>query len=228
MNAQAYQNYPPQAAQKVDFNEPQPSKQSCGFIVSIIATLMGFIRIYVGISSCFGRDFQIAFIFNALSGICLAGFHIMAMSKADYLKGKPALINIAPLFGFALFSSLANLFIKIDLKVYKAFNVDPPSFEHKAIQALISGLIISAASYFIYGADDDSASCCLCFKPWIHKRVFTPAFYPGLPPQAYPHQQAYPQNLSYPPQAYPQLNPYPPQVYPHQQQAPYQGKPAMV
>lgn len=227
MNGPTYQAYP-QPAQKFSATEPVAERQTCGYIISVIGAIWGFLIIYSGLSACIFLDFQINYVFSALAGISLAGFHVMALSKPEYLKGKPGFMKLAPLLAFSFFDALSSIFTKIDLRPFRELGIEPPSFESTLINAIIGALIIVAISYAMYGSDDESGSCCLCFKPWIHKRpVMPPSFgqYPGYPPQAYPVQgfasQAYPQQPFYPQQQ----AAHPPQVYPVEQP---QAKAGMV
>ena len=199
MNSQAFQSYP-QTAQKIDVNEPQPERQIFAHIISAISCIFGVITAFNNIRLCIAHGVKIQFVLFILLGISLASFHLLAMIKPDYLKGKPSLLKLAPLFVFSLAYGALSRYVKITVNGIKK--------ESPIYISVIIVILFVLASYFMYGSDDDSGSCCLCFKPWIHKRpAILATYYPqqGYPAQGYPPQ-------GYPPQGYPQ------QGYPQQQQ----------
>jgi hypothetical protein len=224
MNTQPYQAYP-QAAQKVEAPEPVAERQICGYIISVISAISNSIQIYGGISSCILRDFEIGFIFSILAGISCLSFQSMALGKPEYLKGKPSLLKLSPLFAFALFGALSTIFTEVDTSPLTGNKFEAPPKQYIVIAAIISFFVNCAVMYFMYGMDDESGSCCLFFKPWIHKRpaIFPTYAYGQYPPQGYPQQAAYPPQ-GYASQGYPQQAAYPPQGYASQgypQQAAY-------
>jgi hypothetical protein len=199
MNSQPHRTYP-QAAQKVEAPEPIAEKQTCGFVFSVFVIIICGARIFAGISNCISQGFEIRFIFEILAGLSGLSFQSMALSKPEYLKGKPSLLKLSPLFAYALFGALSTVLV----------TANPPNKGLIIASAILGSFIVFAVFYFMYGMDDDSGSFCLCFKPWIHKRPAILPTYGYYPPQGYPPQ-------GYPPQGYPQQA-----VYPSQGNAPQQ------
>jgi hypothetical protein len=218
MNSQPHHTYP-QAAQKVEAPEPIAEKQTCGFVFSVLVIIISGARIFAGISGCISQDFEIRFIFEILAGISGFSFQSLALSKPEYLKGKPSLLKLSPIFAYALFGALSAIFSKADM-IQVLEGAKPPSKEIIITSAIMIFVIICVVGYFMYGMDDDSGSFCLCFKPWIHKRPAILPTYGHYPPQGYPPQGYPPQG--YPPQGYPPQG-YPPQGYPQQAAYPPKG-----
>ena len=225
MNSKPFQSYP-QTAQKIGFNEPQPERQICAHVISVIMSITGILIAFGGTLVCIANGFNIKDVFCILMGASLASFHLLAMIKPDYLKGKPSLLKLSPLFAFALFSWAFTIALDSHLEMASI------------VGSGITYILFIVAFYFMYGSDDDSKSCCLCFKPWIYKRpAILPNYgqypqqghpaqgYPpqGYPPQGYPPQGYAPQGYPQPPQGYPSQG-YPPQVQPPQGYPP-QGYP---
>jgi hypothetical protein len=181
MNSQPHHTYP-QAAQKVEAPEPIAEKQTCGFVFSTFLIISSCMGIFAGISDCISQGFEIHSIFKILAAIFLVSFQLMAMIKPEYLKGKPSLLKLSPLFAYALFGALSTVLE----------TANPPNKGLMIASAILGSFIVFADFYFMYGMDDDSGSFCLCFKPWIHKRHAILPTYGHYPPQGYPQQTVYP------------------------------------
>lgn len=221
-----HQSYPPQVYPLAQLGikpagqtEIVPERQCCGYtlavfgaIASILTALNNFYLTTID-SFEFGDSIivvdtatRISWIVVGLGYIAWAVFLILAVAKPDYLGGKPKIIKLLPyVIGSVLIffgGALANF------SVFSLFAIIP------------FGINITIA-YFMFLGDDDSGSCCLCFKPWVMKTpvpmMYAAPQYGGYP---IPYQQAYPipQQQAYPTpqqQAYPMPQQ---QAYPAPQQ----------
>lgn len=201
--AQAYpapQVYPQPGMKPAGMSvEPEPEKQCCGYTLAVLGIILGILggigqistgALTVGLSGVERAGYAIAGVGMLIEAV----FFILIVSKPDYLGGQPAFVKLVPFIIAMLFIHAGSGILSIGSLL-------------GALSALISTPISTALAYFMYLGDDDSGSCCLCFKPWIMKRP-TVVMYPpqyGYPPQGYPpQQQAYPpqhhQQQAYPPQ----------------------------
>jgi hypothetical protein len=218
MNAQPHQPFPqnkriyPQSAKPQDTAEKrEPERQAWGTIVSIICILIEAYSAYTDVVDYSGIPVMMAL--RVLARLSYITFQVLAVTKADYLAGKPSFLALTPGLASHLFIFLSD--------TYYILNT-PILVNHRLIFSVLLNFIAFTVTYFMYSADDDSGSCCLCFKPWVYKRpvaTFIPG-YPQYPPQPAYYPQGYPpQQQAYPPQqqAYPpQQQAYPPQGYPPQ------------
>jgi hypothetical protein len=216
----------PQTAQNVANNEAKAERQCWGQTLSVIFVLLGIFAI---ISLALSPYFANLFVYNStiiLANVSFVAFHLLAIFKSDYLKGKPSFLKLLPLLALPVLCFIVDLVLALQKMYGRALGVTI------MISLIINGIKFSAF-YFMYSADDDSGSCCLCSKPWIHKRAYNPYDQkPYMPPQGFaPYgyaPQGYP-SRGYAPQGYPtsyQPSPYHPQQgYPPQGQVPQQGHP---
>jgi hypothetical protein len=233
----------PQTAQNVANNEAKAERQCWGQTLSVIFVLLGIFAI---ISLALSPYFANLFVYNStiiLANVSFVAFHLLAIFKSDYLKGKPSFLKLLPLLALPVLCFIVDLVLALQKMYGRALGVTI------MISLIINGIKFSAF-YFMYSADDDSGSCCLCSKPWIHKRAYNPYDQkPYMPPQGFapqgqvsqqghptqsqvPQQGAYaaqgqlPQNASYhPQQGYPPQGQVPQQGYPPQGQVSQQGHP---
>jgi hypothetical protein len=216
----------PQTAQNVANNEAKAERQCWGQTLSVIFVLLAIFDI---ILLALNPNFANVFVRNSikiLADVSFVAFHLLAIFKSDYLKGKPSFLKLLPLLALPVLCFIADLINSLQKMYGRAIGVTI------MISLIINGIRFSAY-YFMYSADDDSGSCCLCSKPWIHKRAYNPCNQkPYMPPQGFaPYgyaPQGYP-SRGYAPQGYPtsyQPSPYHlQQGYPPQGQVPQQGHP---
>lgn len=202
------QQYPPQMMNQAP--EPVAEKQGCGFTIAILG-LIGSIFMTLGCASFAlfvpaPLYLRAAYGAIAFAGIFSGVFYGTILSQEDYLKGKPAITKMWPLW----LSSLSILVFYVFVAMFiRNFAIIPG-----AVIMVIAQLGVYYAMYFM---DDDSGSCCLCFKPYIFRKpVMMMDLNYGYPPQGYPPQQGYAPQAYPPQQGYPQQG-YPPQVHPQQQ-----------
>ena len=148
----------------------------------------------------------------------------------EYAAGNPGILKIWPLALDSIIMNFANYFDKRPAPVIMLNFSGKSHLIQKAglIQSLGSSAIGLLILYCMFLLDDDGGSCCLCFKPWIYKRIpYAHGVY-GQPPQGYP--QVYPPQAQghpqvYPPQAQGHPQVYPPQGQGHPPQTQVTGKP---
>jgi hypothetical protein len=121
-------------------------------------------------------------------------FFFNLLHYPDYAAGNPSYIIFWPLY--------LGLIVKAAAYAYLYFN--NLNIYGIGIKLGIE-FVVTLVLILVYGANDESKSCCLCFKPWVYKTKMVP-YNAAYPPQGYQAPGAYP------PQAYQANNAYPPQV----------------
>lgn len=184
-----------------------------GTILSIFFMLGGLHEAYSDYMSFYRKKVPIVVVaFRILGDLAISIFSFLALIEPGYIGGKPSFKELAP----ALASPVLYLLGDVCLIFITSKNV-LVDFSNSLLYYFIPFVIL----YFMYSADDDSRSFCLCSKPWIYKRKrkapsFNPV-YPKYPPQPFIYPQGYPpQQQAYHPQAYPPQQAYPPHGYPPQ------------
>lgn len=184
--------------QNVAFESPRTIvKQSCGTFVTAFFLLIEALYVINIFKNIILYSHRQPFKLISFGGALLSTyFFARVLFDKEYCSGKPDKTKIWPLaFGLAL-------------DFLKSCMVDMYDFVGTFILALIF-LAIFFAFRAMYFGDDDSGSCCLCFKPWrlIGDRVIF--INPQQYPQVYPnHPQQYPQHIninSASPKQYPQI-----------------------
>lgn len=181
--------------------EFEPERQIFGYILLVIlSSLVALYGVMFLVGVVHGNKkllyaLMVSFFFFQLY------FFVMALHYPEYLGGKPETSKSWPMFVAWTCFLCASIYRK------------PENF----LEAIVTGLIVSGAQYFIMFQDDSSDSCCLCFKPWVYKRK------PAVPVQPceqinnpYTNDNYYSNNLSNPYQSgsCQPNNPYQPE--PHQ------------
>lgn len=190
MNQQQQQ----QQQQQIKAPEPIAERQFCGYILALIELIFLTLATAGAIFRIFQQNDTAGIVTNSLEALSMlfgALFYYFIVSKPDYLKGKPGIGKMWPL----ILSSLVRLISwSIDNIISKLY--------YKIAMFAVIELLVLGVHYVLYFGDDEGGSCCLCFKPFIHKRpvvMYVPTNY-GYPPQAYP-----------PPVQSAQVHPAPPQ-----------------
>jgi hypothetical protein len=166
--------------------ERKLTRQTCGFILAcfalIFSCIMGLKGFYEACSMLFrlsdgtfdGLEFT-ANIFMAAGCFISVAFYALMLFKPEFLAGKPdkkkLLYLVAANACFGIWEGIKN-----------------PTVE-KVLQIFAARSFSVAINFLMYFGDDESKSCCNCFKPWVYKTV--PSFYPypGQGPQFMPQQQ---------------------------------------
>jgi hypothetical protein len=192
------QAYPQPPCMPQDAPEKKLRRQTCGFILTcfflVIGCIAGSQSLYKACSMLFrladgtfnGLEFTANIFASAGHFVCVA-FFALTLFKPEFLAGKPDIKNILYLVaGFvclAISESIEN--------------------NSENVLGIFAGhSLIVAITFLMYFGDDESKSCCNCFKPWVYKAVpsFYPYPYPDQGPQFMPQQQ-------HQSQVHPQSNP---------------------
>jgi hypothetical protein len=161
----------PQNAQNFFNYEIKAERQVWGHILSVILILLGIYDIISMATSPLLDMFIVQYGIEIVANVPFITFHLLAIFKSDYLKGKPSFLKLLPLL------ALPVLCIVIDFIPYVK-NEGGAAFI-LLISFIIHGIRI-LAYYYMYSADDNSGQWRLIFKPWIHKRPESAAFqYPN-------------------------------------------------
>lgn len=113
----------------------------------------------------------------------------------DYAAGNPSYLIFWPLYLATIVKAAAYAYLYVNnLNIYGI-----------GIKLGIE-FVVMLVLVLVYGTNDESSSCWLCFKPWIYKTKMVP-YNAAYPPQAYQAPG------SYPPQTYQAPSAYPPQAY---------------
>jgi hypothetical protein len=144
----------PQNSQNVATNEIKAKRQVFGHIISVVSLIESIFFIFViAINLQLQSPKFFLKIFLILAFVSASTFHLLAIFKSDYLKGKPSFLKLLPVLAPPL------LFI---------------------LSLTMSGIIIGAIKflsyYYMYSTDDNAGYWRLIFKPWIHKRPESAAF----------------------------------------------------
>jgi hypothetical protein len=201
---QQYAQYQQQAFPQPPFMpqaapEKRLRRQTCGFILVCFFLVIGCIgslkALYEACCMVFRLDDVTfdgleltALIFKAVGCFVNVTFLALTLFKPEFLAGKPDKKNILYLF-------VANSCIAI------SESIEYPTVEN--VLGIFAGhSLLVALDFLMYFGDDESKSCCNCFKPWVYKAVpsYYPYPYPGQGPQFMPQQQ-------HQSQVHPQSNP---------------------
>jgi hypothetical protein len=138
-------------------------RQWCGYVTAVIILL----ALITGASRSISFFFAVPVKYplspsETTFTVCLiislflsAGFFLLILCKRDYLKGEPGMKKMWPVALGSLVRYVGNVVNMIATRHF--FGI---------VGALIVELIICGSVYTVYFAEDDSKSCCLCFKPW--------------------------------------------------------------
>jgi hypothetical protein len=171
--------YMPQAAP-----EKKLRRQTCGFILTclllVFSCIAGLDSLYEACCMLFrlsdgtfgGLEFT-SNIFASAGSFIDAAFFALTLFKPEFLAGKPDKKII-------LYLAVANGCVAICESIENPEN---------ALQIFAGHSLAAAIIFLMYFGDDESKSCCNCFKPWVYKTV--PSFYPypDQGPQFMPQQQ---------------------------------------
>lgn len=186
----------------------EPVKQCCGYTLAVLFVLSSIGNTVAEFKNVGRTEVKAEKIFYVISAVVYfvpAIFFFNTLRCPSYLAGKPPKSKFWPFFLGIILNIVALIVASTTTKM------SIMDFGKTIGGQLIAYLLL----IFIYGMDDSSDSCCLCFKPWIYKTKMIPVYHPQgqMMPYGYPPQgQMMPGG--YPPQAYqaPMAGPYPPQA----------------
>lgn len=200
IHSQNSQLYPQITKPHYAVDNVKPRRQVWGTVLSIIIILVVLcVAFYEFMGFYEGEIPALIAGLDILGDLSLITFQVLALTKPYYLAGTPSSMALAPALAAPVIFFLADI-------CYIFFN--PALFIVLLTFNFFLHTITLATLYFMYAADDNSGSCCLCAKPWICKRPVTifaqeyPQYLPPPQPANYP-QEYPPQQPSFPAQGYP-------------------------
>lgn len=147
----------------------EPVKQCCGYTLAVIFVLLSIGSTVSEIKNVCRTNVtseKIYFVISAVVYFAPAIFFFNALRSPSYLAGKPPKSNFWPFF-LGIIMNIAGLVV--------ASTTTKMSITDFGM-TIAGQLVVYLLLIFIYGMDDSSDSCCLCFKPWIYKTKMVPAY----------------------------------------------------
>lgn len=141
----------------------KPVRQTFGYVFSMIGFGICVLSLIQSIYSVITADdlfiFRILLLFSHL---LIVYFYYSIIFIPEYAAGKPEIMKYSPI--------AIGIIIRCTVMIVLKRMGDVES-EHSEIEQILGSICVLLFTYCFYMLDDEHGSFCLCFKPWVYKKI---------------------------------------------------------